>query len=103
MKFRITVRRLMVLIALASLAMAVAIMVKRSAEFRAIAAEQADAEQMSHAYADDARGEDGDRQRVARGEQMAGYHRELRIKYEQAAWYPWLPVDPDPPIPEPEE
>jgi hypothetical protein len=89
------------LVAVVALAMAVAIMLKRSGEFRAQADEQADAEQMSLSYADEARGPNGDRQRVARGEQMAAYHRALRLKYEQAARYPWFPVEPDPPVPDP--
>jgi hypothetical protein len=91
----------MVLVAIAGLAMAVAIMARRSSEFRDLAEQQADAEQMSLAYADDARGAGGDAQRVARGEQMAAYHRGLRLKYERVARYPWLPVVPDPPVPEP--
>jgi hypothetical protein len=102
-RFRFTVRRLIALVISAGLAMAGAIMVKRSSEFRALAEEQAEAEQTSLAYADDARGAGRDPQRVARGEQMAAYHRGLRIKYERATRYPWLPVDPDPPIPEPPE
>src|SRR5262245_48929852 len=102
MRIRFTVRRLMALVAIAGLALAVAIMVKRSTEFLALAEEQAEAEQTSLAYADDAGGEGGDPQRVARGEQMAAYHRKLRMKYERAAWYPWMQVEPDPPIPEPE-
>jgi hypothetical protein len=93
----------MAIVAIAGLAMAGTILVNRSNEFRVLAEEQADAEQMSLSYADDARGENGDRQRVARGEQMSAYHRDLRIKYERAARYPWLPVDPDPPIPDPPE
>src|SRR4051794_11591230 len=28
------------------------------------------------------------------------YHRSLKVKYENAACYPWLPVPPDPPTPE---
>jgi hypothetical protein len=100
---RVSIRSLMALVAIAGVAMAVAVMARRSNEFRALAEEQADAEQMSLSYADDARGENGDPQRVTRGQQMAAYHRELRIKYEWAARYPWFPVDPDPPIPEPEE
>jgi hypothetical protein len=28
------------------------------------------------------------------------YHRDLAAKYERAARYPWLPVEPDPPEPE---
>jgi hypothetical protein len=31
---------------------------------------------------------------------MAAYHRVLRIKYEPAARYPWLPVEPDLQVPE---
>jgi hypothetical protein len=91
----------MVIVAIAGLAMALAIMVRRSGEFRALAEQQADAEQMSLSYADEGRGANGDKQRVARGEQMAAYHRELRLKYERAARYPWLAVGPDPPVPEP--
>jgi hypothetical protein len=100
-RFRLTVRRLMAAIAVVALALGLATMLKRSADFRALAAEQADAEAMSLSYADEARGANGDRQRVARGEQMAAYHRALRIKYEYAARYPWITPEPDPPIPEP--
>jgi hypothetical protein len=103
MRIRFTVRRVMVLVAIAGLAMAVATLVKRSNEFRALAEEQAEAELTSVGYADDARGEGRDPQRVARGEEMATYHRALRIKYERAARYPWLSVKPDPPIPGTEE
>jgi hypothetical protein len=98
---RFSIRTLMALVAIAGLIMAGVMLVKRSSEFRASAEEQADAEMMSIAYADEARGERGDPQRVARGEQMAAYHRKLRAKYERAARYPWLSVEPDPPIPEP--
>jgi hypothetical protein len=30
---------------------------------------------------------------------MAKYHDAMRIKYERAARYPWLPIEPDPPKP----
>jgi hypothetical protein len=90
---------LMALVAIAALIMAGAVLVTRSSGFRAVAEEQADSEMVSLEYADDARGERGEPQRVARGEQMAAYHHELRIKYERAARYPWLPVEPDPPPP----
>jgi hypothetical protein len=30
---------------------------------------------------------------------MGEYHDAMRIKYERAARYPWLPVEPDPPEP----
>jgi hypothetical protein len=96
-----SIRTLIAVVAIAALAMAIAVMLKRSNEFRAIAEEQADSEQMSLAYADEGRGETGDPQRVARGEQMAAYHQKLRIKYERAVRYPWLAVEPDPPVPDP--
>jgi hypothetical protein len=31
---------------------------------------------------------------------LADYHAKLRKKYERAARYPWLPVEPDPPEPQ---
>jgi hypothetical protein len=88
------------LVAISALIVAGAVLARRSSEFRPIAEEPADSEMASLEYADDARGESGDPQRVARGEQMAAYYRELRIKYERAARYPWLFVEHDPPEPE---
>ena len=99
MRRRISLRMLMALVAIAALIMAGVVLVKRSSEFGALAEEQEESEMASIEYADDARGESGDPQRVARGEQMAAYHRELRIKYERAATYPWLPIERDPPPP----
>ena len=99
MRRRSSIRMLMALVAIAALIMAGVLLVKRSSEFRALAEEQADFEMASLEYADDARGASGDPQRVSRGELMAAYHRELRIKYERATRYPWLPVEPDPPAP----
>lgn len=37
---------------------------------------------------------------VHRSRRLAGYHATLRRKYERAARYPWLPIEPDPPEPE---
>ena len=56
---------------------------------------------MSKLYADEGRETTGDEQRVARGEQMATYHRGLKINTTGVASL--APVHPDPPIPEPEE
>jgi hypothetical protein len=98
---RLTVRRLMVGVAIIGLVLAMAVMVRRSGEFREMAEQQAEYEAGSLAYADDARGERGDPQRVVRGEQMAAYHRALKAKYARLARYPWLPVEPDPPEPDP--
>jgi hypothetical protein len=89
----------MVAVAVVGLALAIAVMAKRSSEFRTMAEEQANSEAGSLEYADDASGVNGDRQRVARGEQMAASHQALKIKHERDARYPWLPVEPDPPEP----
>jgi hypothetical protein len=35
------------------------------------------------------------------GEKLAGYYEELKRKYERAAARPWLPIQPDAPLPEP--
>ena len=35
----------------------------------------------------------------ARALRLAAYHDALKTKYERAASYPWLPVEPDPPEP----
>jgi hypothetical protein len=32
--------------------------------------------------------------------EVTDFHVKLRLKYERAARYPWLPVEPDPPEPE---
>jgi hypothetical protein len=102
-RVRISIRLLMALVAIAGLALAAAIMAGRSAEFRARAEHQAESEALSRAYADEARGPGGDGQRVARGEQMAAYHRALRLKYERATRSPWWNPEPDPPVPGPPE
>lgn len=38
--------------------------------------------------------------RLARMKAMAAYYGMMRKKYERAARYPWLPIEPDPPPPE---
>jgi hypothetical protein len=95
-----SISRLMVVVAITGLVMAVGAMAKRTKEFHALAVIQAKVEQTSFANADLARGT-GESHRVATNEQMAAYHRSLKIKYELAAWYPWLVVEPDPPVPHP--
>jgi hypothetical protein len=37
---------------------------------------------------------------IRRSPRLAAYQADLRRKYEHAARYPWLPVEPDPPEPE---
>jgi hypothetical protein len=38
---------------------------------------------------------------IPRYRELSKYHGALRRKYENAAWHPRLPVEPDPPEPEP--
>lgn len=99
-RLRLTIRRMMFLVAIVGMGLATALMIQRSRQFARIAEEQAYSESLSLSYADEARGKHGDRQRVERGELMASYHRALKLKYERAARYPWLSVEPDPPIPD---
>ncbi len=46
------------------------------------------------------RGEDQMRKSTANLPRKIGYHAAMARKYEHAAGYPWLPVEPDPPEPE---
>jgi hypothetical protein len=43
---------------------------------------------------------DEERENVARLRERAAYHAVMAEKYRHAARYPWLSVDPDPPVPE---
>jgi hypothetical protein len=37
--------------------------------------------------------------RIARMDEMGTYYGQIRAKYERGARYPWLPLEPDPPMP----
>jgi hypothetical protein len=65
MRRRISIRMLTAWVAIAALMMAGAVLVERWSEFRARVERQADFEMASLEYADDARGQRGDPQRVA--------------------------------------
>jgi hypothetical protein len=41
-----------------------------------------------------------DEKSIARCCRLAAHSREMAAKYDHAARYPWLPVEPDPPVPE---
>jgi hypothetical protein len=41
-----------------------------------------------------------DRAIIEMYDRRASYHHQLKLKYERAARYPWLPVEPDPAEPE---
>src|SRR5205085_2724116 len=91
---RMTTRRWMLVIALIAVAIYAEQTRRRWAYFRDQAAHHAEFEWGSQAYADDARGVPGGEQRVERGETLAAYHARMRQKYEHAARYSWLPVEP---------
>jgi hypothetical protein len=94
---RFSIRTLMGIVAIIGLFMATTVMVKRSNEFRARARDLAYYAGMMDLDAYESREQMGDLPRAAHSEQVAACYRELKLKYERAARYPWLPVDPDPP------
>jgi hypothetical protein len=98
---RFRLRTLLIAVAVVSVALGGELMRRRRISHREQAASHSDAEELSRAYADDARGQPGPiaPQRVAWGEVLAAYHAAMSRKYERAARYPWLPVAPDPPPP----
>jgi hypothetical protein len=85
------------IVAIIGLIMATAMMVQRLSEFRAHARNLAYFESMMGLDAWESREQMGDLPRAAHSEQKAARFRELKLNYERAARYPWLPVDPDPP------
>jgi hypothetical protein len=97
---RISIRTLMVLIAIIAIATTLMLMLKRSRDYRVLAEMNAALERESVALASLGK-VNGDSHRVATGNQLAAYHRALWIKYEQAARSPWSHVEPDPPRPHP--
>jgi hypothetical protein len=114
-RFRFTVRRMMVAVAFAGLVLAPAawgIRLLGYAEgFRRQSARMQARERrdfMACRYWRDAAetnralgvAAEKERANAAHFERLAGYCGSLSRKYERAARYPWLPVEPDPPEPE---
>jgi hypothetical protein len=90
---KLTVRRLMIAIALAALGLGlVAWMVRRSACFRRLADEHALIERQAVEWRPGGC--------IPVSTPRSEYHRELAAKYQRAARCPWLPVEPDPAEPE---
>ena len=87
-RFRFTVRRMMVVVAI--VAILIALKVRRD-RFVALAAHYAMKEELTLGTADAVLA--SDRAKAARRER-------LRVTYTRAARYPWLPVAPDPPEPQ---
>jgi hypothetical protein len=82
---RMTTRRWMALVAVAAFVMAVAVLVRRSNEFRALARQQAYFESMMRLDAWESREQSGDSLRAARSERAADLAMKRKIKYERAA------------------
>jgi hypothetical protein len=109
---RFTVRGLMIAVAVAGALLGAAVealrLRRRSAEYAALAGRHAANERTFRAIA--AAGPGGALLLIAHGPGTrsrrttpgaeADHEAALRLKYERAARYPWLPVAPDPPEPE---
>jgi hypothetical protein len=89
------------LIAIVGAAMAKAVIVERSNNYRTLAQIHANAERSSIDYANQIRGLTGTSRLEARYEETAAYHRKLKIKLQPAARCSWLFLDQDPPQPYP--
>jgi hypothetical protein len=84
---RMTVRLLLVIVALAGLATEAALIGWRAWSYRKWAAEHARYLRSSRSFIYDS-------------SELRGWHDQMRRKYERATLRPWLPVEPDPPPPE---
>ena len=91
---RLTVRRLMIAVALAGLMTGGAVSLQRRAEFAHARAEHHEVElcEMMLSYLAFMNDE--------RFECVAAYHREREARWRKAARWPWLPFEADPPEPE---
>jgi hypothetical protein len=110
---RLRLRTLLIAVAVAGMVLGEGLMIQRRARLRATSARHAAQEQMwttlaaaagqrpsrrvDWSYRGVRRQTDQGRCRAA-----ADYHARLARKYDRAARYPWLPVAPDPPPPQPE-
>ena len=93
---RVTIRRLLVLIAGSAVVLGIVVGLKRRSEhFRKLAAECASA--IHSVYFADLNGLDG----ASWTASVAGYHADLSAKYTAAAKRPWLPLEEEPPAPDP--
>ena len=95
---RMTTRRWMVAVAVVAVACAATIaLMERSRRFAHIARHHAGALPVI-SYVDIV---SGDETRLSWGRCVTSWHAQMAKKYQYAARYPWLPVEPDPPRPEP--
>jgi hypothetical protein len=110
-RVRFTVRRLMIAVAVAALLLGGDVLWRKRAGYLARANVEAASEMQSRALIKVYESAietsaapsvaDGYRHWVEVHREEADYHGRLRRKYERAARYPWLPVEPDPRWPGP--
>jgi hypothetical protein len=100
---RMTIRRWIVIVTISANLLGVAIEVnrerRRASHYRSITHGYSIAEKLN-------RGQmvtlpSGRIVQSAASPELSGYYAEMQRKYERAASYPWLSLEPDPPIPEP--
>src|SRR5277367_4177484 len=92
---RVTLRRLLMLVAVLAVALGILVALQRRSErFRRRADEYASA--IHTVYFADVNGEDG----MVLTATVAGYHADLASKYQAAANRPWLPLESDDPPPD---
>jgi hypothetical protein len=92
---RVTIRRLLVLVAFAAAIFTIVVALQRRGErFRRRAAEYASA--IHRVYFADVNGQEG----MVLTATAAGYHDDLSLKYKEAANRPWLPLESDPAPPD---
>lgn len=100
---RVTVRGLMVLVAVVAVAVWGGMMMRRSGNFLRRADNHRFLAAIFQGRVEDSPATAADTSRVIekRGRELRSlnHHSELARKYERAARYPWLPVAPDPPEP----
>ncbi len=114
---RMTTRRWMVVVAISAMVIAASLWVSRALlraqEYRRLAivhlafgnlcfGEAGEYRYAAdHSRASDRRDRDELQMIEAHQLKLANYHHDMARKYEHAARYPWLPVEPDPPPPAP--
>ena len=107
-RVRFTVRTLMVLVAVVAIILGGMILRQRAASYRQRAAQfgwvatglRQSAASGNAAFLHPTPTGPGTPMTQAMSLRWAEYYAGLRAKYEHAALYPWLPVEPDPPEPE---
>jgi hypothetical protein len=98
---RFTIRRMMVVVAVIALLLGAAAILRRQAHLQQLADYHAEtARQLRSSHGSIIRPDGAYVHVPLTPPRLADYHEDLARKYERAARYPWLPVEPDPPEPE---